>query len=323
MKRIFCLLLIIEILAGGATAQAQQPTKVLKIGWLGARSASAPARELFVRELRALGYVEGKNITIEYRYAEGKLDRLPGLADEMVRIKVDVLVTPSQSAALAAKNATQTIPIVFYGSDPVAAGLVDSLARPGGNVTGFSVLGAQLCGKRLELLKETIAKLARVAALWNPRDTSSVQTWKECQLPARGLGLNLHSMEVSSPDKFEGAFKEATKARSAALAVLGSPFFNSNQKQIVELAGKYRMPAIYNQAEFVANGGLMSYGSDETEPYRRIAAMVDKIVKGTKPADIPVEQPMRFEFVVNLKAANQIGLTIPPNVLVRAQKVIK
>ena len=321
--KIIIWLLATVLLTTAPPGDAQQPARVQKIGWLGARSASAPARELFVRELRALGYVEGKNITIEYRYAEGKLDRLPGLADEMVRIKVDVLVTPSQSAALAAKNATQTIPIVFYGSDPVAAGLVDSLARPGGNVTGFSVLGAQLCGKRLELLKETIAKLARVAALWNPRDTSSVQTWKECQLPARGLGLNLHSMEVSSPDKFEGAFKEATKARSAALAVLGSPFFNSNQKQIVELAGKYRLPAIYNQAEFVANGGLMSYGSDETEPYRRIAAMVDKILKGTKPADIPVEQPMRFEFVVNLKAANQIGLTIPPNVLVRAQKVIK
>jgi putative ABC transport system substrate-binding protein len=323
MKKIFCLLLIIAILGGGATAQAQQHAKVAKLGWLGSRSASVPAREVFVRELRALGYVEGKNITIEYRYAEGNLDRLPALADELVRLKVDLLVTPSQAAALAAKNATKTIPIVFYGSDPVGVGLVDSLARPGENITGFSVMSAVLSGKRLELLKETIPKLSRVAALWNPQDTSSVQTWKESLYPARQLGLQLYSMEVSSADKFEGAFKGAAKARSAALAVMASPFFNSNQKQIVDLAAKHRLPAIYNQGEFVANGGLMSYGADETEPYKRIASMVDKILKGTKPADIPVEQSMRFDFIINLKTAKQIGVTIPPNVLVRAQKVIR
>jgi putative ABC transport system substrate-binding protein len=304
-------------------ANAQQ-AKVPKIGWLGARSASAPAREVFARELRALGYVEGKNIAFEYRYAEGKLDRLPALVDELVRLNVDVLLTPSTPATIAGKNATRTIPIVFYsGSDPVAAGLVDSLARPGGNITGFTTISAVLAGKRLELLKETVPKLSRVAALWNPQDPSSAQTWKESQLPARELGLQLHSMEVSSADKFEGAFKEAINTGSAALALMASPFFFSNQKQIVNLAAKHRLPAIYANGEFVASGGLMSYGADEDEAYRRAAFFVDKILKGTKPADLPVEQPKKFELVINLKAAKQIGLAIPPNVLARADKVIK
>jgi ABC-type uncharacterized transport system substrate-binding protein len=321
--KIFCLALGALLLALSLPAEAQQEAKVPKIGWLGARSASAPAREVFVRELRALGYVEGKNIAFEYRYAEGKLDRLPVLADEVVRLNVDVLVTPSQSAALAAKSATKRIPIVFYGSDPVAVGLVDSLARPGGNLTGFTTIGSVLAGKRLELLKETVPRLSRVALLWNPGDSSSALQRKESQVPAQELGLELYSMEVSSTDKFEGAFREATKARSAALAVMGSPFFNSNQRQIVDLAAKYRLPAIYNQGEFVVNGGLMSYGSDETEPYKRIASMVDKILKGAKPADIPVEQPTKFELVINLKTAKALGLTIPPLVLMRAERVIK
>jgi ABC-type uncharacterized transport system substrate-binding protein len=308
----------------GATAQAQQQAKLPKIGWLGSRSASAPARELFERELRALGYVEGKNIAFEYRYAEGKLDRLSSLADELVSLKVDILLTPSTPAAVAGKNATRTIPIVFYsGSDPVAAGLVDSLARPGGNITGFTTIAAVLAGKRLELLKETVPKLARVAALWNPQDPSSAQTWKESQLPARELGVELHSMEVSSANKFEGAFKEAVKASTAALALMGSPFFYSNQKQIADLAAKNRLPAIYPDGEFVVSGGLMSYGADEAEPYRRAAVYVDKILKGAKPADLPVEQPTKFEFVISLKTAKQIGLTIPPSVLARADKVIR
>jgi putative ABC transport system substrate-binding protein len=318
-----CLLLTVFLLTG-SFAEAQQPTKVPKIGWLGARSASAPAREVFLRELRALGYVEGKNIAFEYRYAEGKLDRLPALADELVRLKVDVLLTPATPAAVAAKNATRTIPIVFYsGSDPVALGLVDSLARPGGNITGFTTIGAVLAGKRLELLKETISNLSRVAALWNPHDSLSAQAWKESQLPARELGLQLHSMEVSSADKFEGAFKEAIKASSAALALMGSPFFFSHQKQIVDLAAKNRLPAIYSNREFVVSGGLMSYGADQTEPYRRAAVLVNKILKGAKPADLPVEQATKFELVINLKTAKQIGVTIPPNVLARADKVIK
>jgi putative ABC transport system substrate-binding protein len=318
------ILIGVTLLTVAVIVEAQPQAKVSKIGWLSGRPASnSIGQEVLVRMLRDLGYVEGKNIAFEYRYAEGKLDRLPVLADELVRLNIDVLVTPSQSAALAAKSATKTIPIIFYGSDPVTVGLVDSLARPGGNITGFSVIGAVLVGKRLELLKETIPKPSRVAALWNAQDTSSVQSWKESQLPARDLGLQLHSMEVSSADKFEGAFKEATKARSAALAVMGSPFFNSNQKQIVDLAAKYRLPAIYNQGEFVANGGLMSYGSDETEPYKRIASMVDKILKGAKPADIPVEQPTKFELVINLKTAKALGLTIPPLVMMRAERVLK
>jgi putative ABC transport system substrate-binding protein len=322
-KEILGSLVTVTLLATVPLAEGQQ-TKVPKIGWLGARSASAPARELFVRELRALGYVEGKNITFEYRYAEGRLDRLPALADELIRLKVDVLLTAATPAAVAAKNATRTIPIVFYtGSDPVALGLVDSLARPGGNITGFTTIEAVLVGKRLELLKETIPKLSRVAALWNPEDPISTQSWKESQLPARELSLQLHSMEVSSADKFEAAFKEATKAGSTALILMGSPFFFSNQKQIVDLVAKNRLPAIYANREFVGNGGLMAYGVDEDEPYRRAAVFVDKILKGTKPADIPVEQPTKFELVINLKTAKQIGLTIPPNVLARADKVIK
>ena len=274
--------------------------------------------------LRDLGYVEGKNIAFEYRFADNKLDRLPALADELVRLKVDVLVTPGINEALAAKNATRTIPIVFMiSADPVAAGLVDSLARPGGNITGFTDIGAVLAGKRLELLKETVPKLSRVAVLWDPQNPSSAQEWKESQLPARELGLQLHSMEVSSADKYESAFKEATKARSAALASTSNALANSNQKRIADLATKNRLPAIYPREDWIASGGLMSYGPDRADVYKRVAVFVDKILKGTKPADLPVEQPTKFEFIINLKAAKQIGLTIPPNVLARADKVIK
>jgi putative ABC transport system substrate-binding protein len=235
-----------------------------------------------------------------------------------------VLVTGSTAATLAAKNATRTIPIVFLsGSDPVALGLVDSLARPGGNITGFTSIGSVLAGKRLELLKETIPKLYRVAVLWNPQNPASAQSWKESQLSARKLGLQLHSMEVSSSDKYEGAFKEAIKARSAALAVTQSPFINSYLTQIADLATKNRLPTISSRGDFVDGGGLMSYGPDQAEPYRRLASMVDKILKGAKPADLPVEQPTKFEFLINLKTAKQIGVTIPPNVLARADRVIK
>jgi putative tryptophan/tyrosine transport system substrate-binding protein len=306
-------------------AETQQQAKVAKIGWLGTGFASSgPGRELFWRELRALGYVEGKNIAFESRYAEDKLDRLPALADELVRIKVDVLVVSATPGAQAAKNATMTIPIVFYSaSDPVAAGLVDSLARPGGNITGFTIIAPALAGKRLELLKETVPKLSRVAVLWAPQNSANTIEWKESQSSARGLGLQLHSMEVSSADKFESAFKDAAKARSAALAVTANALYVSNQKQIVNLAVKNRLPAIFERRDFVESGGMMSYGPDRVERYRRAAAMVDKILKGTKPADLPVEQPTKFEFVINLKTAKQIGLTIPPNVLARADRVIR
>jgi len=306
--------------------EAQQRAKIPKIGWLGARPSATAGeqRELFWRAFRTLGYVEGKNIAIEYRYADNKLDRLPALADELVRHKVDVLVTTSTAEALAAKNATTTIPIVFLGTgDPVAAGLVDSFARPGGNITGFTTIAPVLAGKRLELLKETVPKLSRVAVLWNPQIPGLSSQWKESQLAALELGLQLHSMEVRSANDFESAFKEATKAGSAALAVTGSPFMNSYQKRIAELATKNRLPAIYTRGDYVASGGLMSYGTDLAELYRRAASMVDKILKGTKPADIPVEQPTKFELVINLKTAKILGLTIPPNVLVRADRVIR
>ena len=276
------------------------------------------------RILREFGYVEGQNIAFEYRSAENKLDRLPALADELVRLKVDLLFTPGINEALAAKNATSTIPIVFSTTaDPVAAGLVDSLARPGGNITGFTYIGAVLSGKRLELLKETISKLSHVGILWNPQDPGSTQQWKESQLSARELGLQLHSMEVSSADKYEGAFEQATKARIAAVAVTQSALTNSYQKRIADLAAKKRLPAIYPRGDFVENGGLMSYGADQAEPLRRVASMVDKILKGAKPADLPVEQPTKFELMINLKAAKALGLTIPPVVMMRAEKVIK
>jgi putative tryptophan/tyrosine transport system substrate-binding protein len=319
------ILITVTLLAVAVIAEAQQQSKIPKIGWLGIRpAASDTGPELFRREFRALGYVEDKNIVFEYRYADDKLERLTTLADELVRLKVDVLLAPATPAAVAAKNATSTIPIVFYGGfDPVALGLVDSLARPGGNVTGFTAIAVVLAGKRLELLKETIPKLTRVAVLWDPQNPGSAQQWKESQLPARELGLQLHSIEVSSADKFEAAFKEATRARSTALALLASPFFYSNQKQLADLATKNRLPAIYPRGEFVASGGLMSYGADQAEPIRRAAVLVDKILKGRKPADLPVEQPTKFEFVINLKTAKKIGLTIPPDVLVRADRVIK
>jgi putative ABC transport system substrate-binding protein len=308
----------------GAVAQAQQPAKTPKIGWLSARRASNSGQETIVRMLRDLGYVEGKNVAFEYRFADDKLDRLPALADELVRLKVDVLLTPGTPGALALKKATRTIPIIFLDvTDPVAAGLVDSLARPGGNITGFSSIEAVLAGKRLELLKETVPKVLRVAVLWDPQNPSFAQEWKETQIAALNLGLQLHSMAVRSADRLENAFKEALKARSAALAACSTPLAASNQERIVELAAKNWLPAIYVQGSFVVSGGLMSYGADRTERYRRIAVFVDKILKGAKPADLPVEQPTKFEFIINLKAAKQIGLTIPPNVLARADKVIK
>jgi putative tryptophan/tyrosine transport system substrate-binding protein len=235
-----------------------------------------------------------------------------------------VLITPGTNEAVAAKNATRTIPIVFLNvADPVAAGLVDSLARPGGNITGFTTIEAVLAGKRLELLKETVPKLSHVAVLWDPQNPGSTQEWKESQLPARELGLQLRSMEVSSADKFEDGFKEATEARSAAVAVTLSALISSNQKRITDLAAKNRLPAIYPRGDFVASGGLMSYGADQIEPYRRAAVYVDKILKGAKPADLPVEQPTKFELMINLKTAKALGLTVPPVVLMRAEKVIK
>jgi putative ABC transport system substrate-binding protein len=320
------LLLIGFILASIHFAEAQQQrSKIIKIGLLRARlAASGTSLDGLLRELRVLGYIGGKNVIIESRSAEGKLDQLRALADELVRLKVDVLVTASSVEALAAKNATTIIPIVCLNlGDAVGYRLVDSLARPGGNITGFTSIGAELAGKRLELLKETVPKLFRVAVLWNPLNLGSTQEWKEGQLLAQDLSLQLHSMEVSSADKFDTAFKEATKAGSDAIVVTRSTLNNSYQKLIADLARKNRLPTITSRSDFIESGGLMSYGADQAEPYRRTAAMVDKILKGAKPADLPVEQPTKFELVINLKTAKQIGLTIPPSVLARADKVIQ
>jgi len=308
------------------SVDAQQPKKLPRIGYLTSTSLSFQSanREAFQQSLRELGYTEGKNILIEWRAAEGNRNRQRELAAELVRLQVDVIVATSTTIALVAKSATSAIPIVFLSAaEPVSSGLVDSLARPGGNLTGFATIAAVLAGKRLELLKETVPKLSRVAVLWEPKNQGSEESWKESQPAARQLGLQIYSMKVSTPDEFESAFNAATKTRSDALAVTLSGLFSSHQKLIVSLATKQRLPAIYTREEFIENGGLMSYGADEDEPFRRAATMIDKILKGTKPTDIPVEQPKKFDFIINLKAAKQIGLTIPPNVLYRADKVIK
>jgi ABC-type uncharacterized transport system substrate-binding protein len=325
IRRIISVVLTIILLATIFPAEAQQPAKITKIGYLTAGFASSTAAfESFQRQFRVLGYVEGKNIVFEYRYADNKLDRLQTLAEELVRLKVDVLITGATSGAMALKNATRTIPIVFFiAGDPVEAGLVDSLPRPGGNITGFTNVAPVLAGKRLELLKETVPKLTRVGLLWDPRIRGSEQSWKESQLAGRQLGLQLHSMEVGSAEKFDGAFREAIKGGSTALAAASSSLFNSHKKRIADLALKNRLPAIFDRGDFVESGGLMSYSADPTESYKRAALMVDKILKGAKPADIPVEQPTKFALMINLKTAKALGLTIPPVVLMRAEKVIK
>jgi putative ABC transport system substrate-binding protein len=322
------ILVAVVLVAVAVVADAQLAGKIYRVGRLsGGLSSSTFSLDALRRELRELGYVEGKTISFELRYAEEKPERLSALADELVRLKVDVIIAGGPNDGLAAKKATKTIPIVFTDSpsDPVARGLVDSLARPGGNVTGFFTMSDVLAGKRLQVLKESIPKVSRVAVLWYPKSGSSEPQWTESQLAARQLGLQLYSMEIGNTDKYESAFKDAIKAGSAALAVTRHRLSqtNVNQKRIIELAAKYRLPAIYFREDFVEQGGLMSYGAHEVEPFKRVAAMVDKILKGTRPADIPVEQSTKFEFVINLKTAKQIGLTIPPEVLARANRLIK
>jgi len=327
MRNIFRLIpLIGGLVVAAAIAEAQQAEKVPRIGLLSPFSPSATAlwHQAFRQGLRDLGWVGGKNISIEYRYAEGRKDRLPDLAADLVRLKVDIIVASTATDSLAAKNATRAIPIVMASpGDPVALGLVESLARPGGNITGLSMIAPELAGKRLELLKEMVPQLSRVAVLWNPQGTTSPLSWKELQLPARQLGLQLHSLEVRSSKDFDKAFEDATRARAGALAIMPDPLFAGNLKRIAELAAKNRLPSIFHLEEFVESGGLVAYGVDRPDQFRRGATYVDKILKGTKPSDLPVEQPTKFEFIVNLKAAKQIGLTIPPNVLARADKVIR
>jgi putative tryptophan/tyrosine transport system substrate-binding protein len=327
-KKIVVSLLITLILALVHLAEAQQPKKVPRIGLLSSFSPSVTAlwHEAFRQGLRDLGWVEGKNISIEYRYAEGRNDRLPELAADLVRLKVDIIVAAVTQDVRAAENATEVIPIVMASpADPVAAGLVDSLARPGGNITGLSQMAPDMAGKRLELLKEIVPRLSRIAVLWNPQSPASGSplSWKEIQLPARELGVKLHSLEVRSSNDFGKAFEDATKAHAGALAIMPDPLFAGNLKRIADLAAKSRLPSIFHLTEFADSGGLVTYGPDRSDMYRRAATYVDKILKGRKPADLPVEQPTKFELVINLKAAKQIGLTIPPNVLARADKVIK
>jgi putative ABC transport system substrate-binding protein len=316
------ILVVVVLLAVAGIAKAQQPTKILRIGFLDASTASGTAvlMNAFRQELTKLGWTEGKNIAIEYRFAEQKNERLPELAADLVRLKVDLIVVTSGPPALAAKKATTTIPIVMTSvADPLGSGLVASLARPGGNVSGLSSLGTELNSKRLEVLKDAVPKLARVGLL---RTSSISPQLKEIRPAATALKLKLEEIETQpDPKGLESAFQTAKQKQVGA--IMTTTGFFAERKRIVELAGKYRLPAIYPQDDFVEAGGLMSYGVDYDDLYRRAAVYVDKILKGAKPADLPVQQATKFEFVINLKAAKQIGLTIPPEVLARANKVIK
>ena len=310
-----------------SSVEAQQAGKVPRIGYLAPNLSNAvlATHEAFRQGLRELGYVEGKNIIIEYRWAEGKADRLPLLAAELVRLKVDaIFASGAVQPALAAKNATTTIPIVFVAvDDPIALGLVASLARPGGNITGLSSMGTELSGKRLELVKETVPKASRVAVLWNPDNPSSVSSMQETKAVAPSLGIKLQSLEIRESNDLEQAFSAVKKEVAEALVLLNSPNFVNLRKQFVDLAAKSRLPAMYDESQWVDAGGLMSYGPNYPDLWRRAATYLDKILKGTKPADIPVEQPTKFELIINLKTAKQIGLTIPPNMLARADRVIR
>ena len=324
-KSLFWLLTIV-LPTSVSVAATQQSAKVPQVGYLvSAFPFSTPARiEAFRQGLRELGYVEGKNIIIEFRYAEEKFDRLPVLAAELVRLKVDVVVTTGALVTRAAKEATGTIPIVMANdTDPVINGFVASLARPGGNITGLSTLAPELGGKRLELLKEIIPKLSLVAVLGTSTGPTNAQNLKETELAAGALGVKIQYLDVLGPKDIETAFRAASKGRADAVLLLASSVFTSQRTQLADLAVKYRLPATYNRPEYVEDGGLMTYGPNINDLFRRAATYVDKILKGAKPADLPVEQPKKFELIINLKAAQQIGLTIPPNVLARADKVIK
>jgi putative ABC transport system substrate-binding protein len=324
-RKIIICLLTTALLFTVPFVEAQQPKKIPRIGFLAtaSRSSMSARVEAFRQGLRELGYVEGKNIVIEWRYAEGQADRLPGLVAELVRLKVDVIVTGGPQATRAAKEATVTIPIVMgFDNDPVGSGFVASLARPGGNITGLSTLAPEISGKQLELLKEIVPKLSRVAVFGTSTNPGNAQSLKETELAAGALKVQLQYLDVLDPKDIETAFRAASKERADAVLVLQSFLLTSQRKQLVDLAVKSRFPAIYDRREFVEDGGLMTYAVSSTDLFRRAATYVDKILKGTKPADLPVEQPMKFEFVINLKTAKQIGVTIPQSVLYRADKVI-
>jgi putative ABC transport system substrate-binding protein len=322
--KFFALTLCAMLFALGASAQAQQPKKVSRIGFLSPTSDDSRV-EAFRQRLRELGYQPGQNVAIEYRWAEGRFERLPELAAELVRLKVDIVVAVVTQASLAVKGATRTIPIVMIGvADPEGSGLVASLARPGANITGTSSMTAEIVGKQLELIKETLPKIARVAALWNPANPifQGIQR-KEAETAARALGVQLQIQEARGFEEIDRAFGALARERARALIILNDPVFFAERKRIAELAAKDRIPSVSGTLEYTEAGGLMAYGPSFPEMYRRAATYVDKILKGAKPADLPVERPTKFELVINLKTAKQIGLTIPPNVLARADKVIK
>jgi putative ABC transport system substrate-binding protein len=321
---IFAIALIFVV--GGAVAAAQEPTKTARVGFLAQVSSSVISARIdaFRQGLRDLGYVEGKNIFIERRFSDGKADRLPGLAAELVRLKVDVIVSGGSTATRAAKEATSTIPIVMsQDNDPVGNGFVASLARPGGNITGLATLGSELSGKRLELLKEIVPKVSRVVVVGSSTNPGNTQSLKETEIAAKAFGVTLHYADVLGATDIDAAFQDAKKGHAEAVLVLASPVLNSRRTQLVELALNSRLPAIYDRREFSEIGGLLSYGTSVSELDRRAATYVDKILKGAKPGDLPVEQPTKFELVINLKTAKQIGLTIPQKVLLKADKVIK
>ena len=308
------------------SAEAQQPKNVPRIGFLSAVSPSTISARLdaFRQELRELGFVEGKNIVIEWRSAEGKSDRLPGLAAELVRLKVDLVVSGGVATTRAAKQATVTIPVVMASDDdPVGSGFAASLARPGGNITGLSTLSPEISGKQLELLKEIVSKLSRVAIGGDVTRPGIPQALREINVAADALGVQVQYLELREPKDIETAFRAASKEHADAVLVLGSPVLLSQRRQIADVAAKSRLPAIYPRPEFVEDGGLMSYGVSFTDLFRRAATYVDKILKGAKPADLPIEQPTKFELVINLKTAKQISFTIPPSVLARADRVIR
>ena len=305
--------------------QAQPPATLPTIGWLSGTSAEATAviREAFRQGLLERGYVEGQNVTIERRFAEGRDERLPDLAAELIRLGVEVIATNGTPSALAAKQATASIPVVAVSGDPVGAGLVASLARPGGNVTGFTVSVAGLWGKRLELLKESVPTASRLANLGDAGNAASAIGLKEVQDAVQRLGLQVHAPELRGPGDFESAFEAASGGRADALIVQDDSLTSNNRTRVVDLAAKYRLPAMYSRREFVEPGGLMAYGVSFADLWRRAATHVDKILKGAKPADLPVEQPTRFDFVINLKTAQALGLTIPQEVLLQATEVLQ
>ncbi len=326
-RRTFMAMLTGGIVVAPLAAVAQQPGKVPRIGWLGGptRESAEPFLRTFQRGLKDLGWVEGQNIVIEWRFAGGRAEQLPGLAVELVRLRVDLIVAPSTPTAVAAKNATKTIPIVTVGgADPVGLGLVASLAKPGGNITGLtSAVGPEIAGKQLALLKETVPKVSRMAVLWNPTTPGNELALREAGIAARALRVELQLLEARGLNDFESAFAAMSTKRAGALLVLGDVMFTTYRMRLASLAAKSRLPAIYATRQFVDEGGLMAYGANILDNFHRAAVYVDKILKGAKPGDLPIEQATKYELVINLKTAKALGLTIPPSLLGRADQVIE